>query len=211
MDTLSKLTDLFRRFPGIGPRQARRFVHFLLAKDQTYVANLAKTLASLKAEIAQCSSCYRFFEKRAGTLCSLCADPNRSDAELMVIAHDTDAEAIEKSGSYGGRYFILGGTLSPLEKKPAEPVRKVELANRVKRDGAKGSLREIILALSANPDGEYTSLDIRRELSPLAAASGIKISVLGRGLSTGSELEYADADTIKNALRNRFKVDRLDG
>ncbi len=214
MTTFDKLTDLFRSFPGIGPRQAKRFVYFLLSRDKAYLEELNEIISNLKDAIAQCRECFRFFQKKNGTsLCSVCADPNRANGELMVVAKDTDLEAMEKSGTYQGKYFVLGGTIPLLEGKSSEKLRIKELLIRISRasdsrnlresDARNFSLREIILALSANTEGEYTSDELRKQITPLLAGTPVKITTLGRGLSTGSELEYADKETLKSALKNR--------
>ncbi|MDO8564408.1 MAG: toprim domain-containing protein [bacterium] len=203
MTSFDKLVALFREFPGIGPRQAKRFVFFLLSRDKEYITSLKNLIEELPKDVARCASCFRFFQKRAGALCTLCSDKNRSESELMVVATDTDLDTIEKSGGFKGRYFVLGGNIPLLPKKKAPPIiRLKELLTRVEKDSA-AELKEIILALSANPDGEHTSDELRKALSPLASTHGFRISTLGRGLSTGSELEYADSETIKQALTHR--------
>ncbi len=198
MTTFDKLADLFRQFPGIGPRQAKRFVFFLLSRDKGYLEELNALITNLKEHIVQCKECFRFFQRKNGaTLCPICADPNRDTSELMVVAKDTDLEAMEKSGTYHGKYFVLGGTLALIEKKNADTLRFKELQAQVTKDAK--NLKEIILALSANPDGEHTADELKILLKPFA----LKLSTLGRGLSTGSELEYADKETLKSALQNR--------
>jgi len=117
----------------------------------------------------------------------------------MVVAKDTDLEAMEKSKTYEGKYFVLGGTIALIEKKNGDVLRIKELISRVEKEVKAGTVKEVILALSANPDGEHTADELRTLLTPYNVA----ISTLGRGLSTGSELEYADAKTLKNALKNR--------
>ena len=200
MDTFNKLAEAFREFPGIGPRQAKRFVYFLLSRDPSFLQELTDHISTLKRNIVQCSVCYRFFARRtAPPLCPICADKTRATGELMVVARDTDLEAMEKSKMYQGKYFVLGGTIALTERKGGEILRMKELASRVEADVKSGALKEVILALSANPDGEHTT----DELKQLLSVTGIKISTLGRGLSTGSELEYADAKTLTNAFRNR--------
>lgn len=202
MDTFNKLTELFHKFPGIGPRQAKRFVYFLLSRDRVFLNEITALIGDLREHIVECHSCFRFFEKRARqTLCGVCADPHRGAAELMIVAKDTDVDALEKSGDFHGRYFVLGGSVHLLQQSSAR-LRWKELERTVEQR-AKEGLKEIILALNANPDGEQTEFELRRRLSPIASPTGVKISALGRGLSTGSELEYADTETLKSALRNR--------
>ena len=200
MTTFDKLVETFRTFPGIGPRQAKRFVYFLLSRDKTFLDDFAHLISTLKQETMQCPECFRFFGRRGtASLCLICGDANRNLEELMVVARDTDLEAMEKSNMYQGKYFVLGGTRALIERKNADNLRLKELKIRASKGVKDGTLKEVILALSANPDGEHTS----EELKQLLASLPLTISTLGRGLSTGSELEYADKETIKNALKNR--------
>ena len=205
MDTIDKLTEIFKEFPGIGERQAKRFVYFLMAKNPAYVENMILLVKDLKNEIAQCEECFRFFienKHHKETVCDICANPHADNSTLMIIEKDSDLESVRKSRVYHGKYFVLGGLVPIVEKNTKRNVRINELLTKVKRD-AKGGLSEIILAFSLNPQGDHTDLYVRNELKEIAESHGIKISSLGRGLSTGTELEYSDNDTIKNALKNR--------
>lgn len=204
MDAINKLAELFKDFPGIGPRQAKRFVYYLLSRNNGYLDNLSKLVAELKRDIKNCPSCFRFFPNDAAKspFCLICRDKNRDVSSLMIVARDVDFEAIEKSHYYNGFYFILGGTVPILEKEPEKKIRAKELATRVRTRATEG-LKEIIIATSLNPEGENTHDFIVSLLSPFIKQSDIKISGLGRGLSTGTELEYSDSETIKNALKNR--------
>lgn len=201
MNSIDKLTEIFSRFPGIGPRQARRFVYALLARMST-TDELVHALEELKHGVAQCQMCYRFFPQNGSglKLCSICSDTSRDASLLMIVPRDTDLDAVEKSRSFKGLYFVLGGSLPILEKEPERRIRINELRARVKHDI--GTLREIILAMNANTEGENTADFLRAELRPLTQAT---FSELGRGLSTGAELEYADPETLKNALLHRTK------
>ena len=200
MSDIDTLAELFTKFPGIGPRQARRFVFFLLRQDAGYRSTLIRAIEKVAESIQQCSECLRFAQlHKKQPLCDLCADTSRADTELMIVEKDTDIEQVEKSGVYSGRYFVLGGTLSLTGKKHF--VREKELAHYLKKHGVQ--LQEIILALSATPDGEYTTEYLATKLKEGQLAPHTTVTVLGRGLSTGSELEYADADTLAQALKNR--------
>ncbi len=203
MNTISKLAELFNEFPGIGPRQAKRLVYFLLTKNPRFHLELSEALTALSKSVSICPSCFRYFTKNGEALCNICADSNRNDGALMIVEKDVDFENIERSRVYDGKYFILGGTVGALDKKPEEKVRLRELSRVVEERGKSGALKEIVLALSANADGEETGEFVSGIIAPSVESFGIKVSVFGRGLSTGSELEYADSETIKNAFKNR--------
>ena len=202
MDTIEKLTEIFKEFPGIGERQAKRFVYFLMSRNPDYTENLSELILDLKKEVNQCKECFRFFiDKNKKKVCEICADPNVNSSVLMVVEKDSDLESVKKSGLYHGKYFILGGLVPIVEKNTKKNVRIEELKEKIKNSG-KG-LKEIILAFSLNPQGDHTDFYIRSQLKNICEPLDIKISSLGRGLSTGTELEYSDNDTLKNALKNR--------
>lgn len=203
MDTIDKLTEIFKEFPGIGERQARRFVYFLMSRNDEYGNNLAKMILDLKKEIAQCKECYKFFllDKNKNTLCEICNNPNTDTSLLMVVEKDSDLESVKKSKVYSGKYFILGGLVPIVEKNTNKKIRINELKNKIQNN--KKNLKEIILAFSLSPQGDHTDFYIRNELKDILEKENIKISSLGRGLSTGTELEYSDNETLKNALKNR--------
>ncbi|HEY0010403.1 MAG TPA: toprim domain-containing protein [Candidatus Paceibacterota bacterium] len=196
MDRVEELARAFERFPGIGPRQAKRFVYHLLTRPQGDRTKLGDLIARLSDDVRQCPECMRFWSGRA-ELCTYCGDTTRDDTVLMLVEKDQDLLAVERSGSYRGRYFVLGGALT-LSGKGA--IRERELIERVERR-AKGELKEIVLALSATSEGEHTADHIRGLLQPLRGH--LRFFTLGRGLATGSELEYVDATTLTGALQNR--------
>lgn len=204
MNSIDKLSEIFVRFPGIGPRQAKRFVYFLLSRNGNYTDELTKAIKNLKKEIAQCTHCMRFYANppagggHHSNLCLICADDTRDSSMLMIVPRDIDFEAIERSGSYNGYYFILGGVVPILEKEPDKRIRSKELEIRIKKDK---NIKEIILAMNANIDGENTTEFIKQKYHDFP----VTFSILGRGLSTGAELEYADPETLKNAFLHRTK------
>jgi recombination protein RecR len=205
MDSIEKLTQLFEKFPGIGPRQARRFVHYLLSERQSVRQEIATVIRELGVQTTQCKECYRWFVK-SGTqqteLCAICGNPSRDRATLFIVEKDADIENIERSG-YKGLYFCLGGTIPLASEDVPKYVRVRELIARIEREGASKTFKEIILGLSATAEGDHTRLFLQEKLLHMSEGFGFKLSSLGRGLSTGSELEYADPDTIANALTNR--------
>lgn len=205
MNALNKLSELFSEFPGIGPRQAKRFVYFLLSKNPAFIAELVRHMENIKKDVIACESCFRFFAKDASGshTCQICRDPKRDKTSLAVVSFDADLENIEKAKSFNGNYFVLGGTVPILEKEPERKVRSRELLKTVEKRAKESGLKEIILAISFNSEGENTAHYTQDILSPLREKYSLKISMLGRGLSTGTELEYSDSETIKNALKNR--------
>lgn len=211
MNPIAKLAELFEHFPGIGPRQSKRFVYFLLTRDPSYLNELSRLIGELKAKSTVCIACFRFFPSSspAQNICALCADPNRDIGTLLVVEKDVDLENIERSGVFSGSYFVLGGRVSILEKNPFERIRCNELLRSIETKIAARTLKEIALALSLTREGEYTMELLIKTLSPLCAQNKIKLTALGRGLSTGIELEYSDAETLKNALHNRTQTSIL--
>lgn len=203
MKTIEQLTEAFKHFPGIGPRQAKRFVYFILTKDKKYLDDLLALIEKVKSEMKICDNCRRYFSADKNTICSICADKNRRQDLLMVVAKDVDLEIIEKSHIYDGLYFVLGGLIPMIEQSNQEINRLTRLIERVNRALTDG-LTEIILAMNANPDGEHTNDVLIKSLEPITTKHKVKISKLGRGLSTGTELEYSDSETIRNALKNRL-------
>jgi recombination protein RecR len=204
MNTIDKLTEIFKEFPGIGERQAKRFVYFLMARTSAYNENLSSLISDLKKEVTQCKECFRFFvipTQNNSNVCDICGNPNTENSALMIVEKDSDLESMHKSGVYNGKYFILGGLVPIVEKNTNKKVRVDELIKRIEKN--KEKIKEIILAFSLNPQGNHTDFYIRNQLKPITESIGIKISSLGRGLSTGTELEYSDNDTLKNALKNR--------
>lgn len=197
MDHIDELARALSKFPGIGPRQAKRFVYYLLATPLSERTKLASLISTLDANVRQCPECLRFYTESSKTTCTYCSDTTRDDTLLMLVEKDQDLAAVERAGTYRGRYFVLGGVLT-LSGKGA--IREKELIHTIEKR-LQHNLQEIVLALSATSEGEHTADHIRILLVPFR--DHLKISLLGRGLATGSELEYSDAETLRAALRNR--------
>ena len=203
-NTFDKVIELLSKLPGVGPRQAKRFAYAIIGKNPAYAEDLIRAIGQLRSEIVQCQSCLRYYAERSDVsgLCLNCASPNTDSTSLMIVSKDVDLENIEKTGLHSGRYFVLGGMLPILEQQPERKIRIGELRTLLSE---LGELEEIILALSANPVGDNTVDYLRQELPVVLGerAPDVRITVLGRGLSTGTELEYSDADTLRHALENR--------
>ena len=203
MNPIEKLAGLFKEFPGIGERQAKRFVYFLLHKNPNYVAELSDAISVLKNTIHQCPSCFLFFQSEKNTLCENCSNTKTDRNSLLIVEKDADYESIRKSKNYNGMYFILGGLVPIVTKDTPTFIRTKELTQSIEKRAKEDNLKEVIIALSLNPQGEHTDTYLREILSPLQKKNNFNIVSLGRGLSTGTELEYSVSETIKNALKNR--------
>ncbi|MDX1535618.1 MAG: recombination mediator RecR [Candidatus Spechtbacterales bacterium] len=196
---LEQLQKQFQRFPGIGPRQARRFVFHLLKEDPENVRRLAEYLKDMQTEVVLCNDCYLPTENVKSSKCSVCTDEKRDHLSLCIVEKESDALNLEKTKIHNGKYLIIGENISPLKKSVIPKKRLSSLVKRVENSKDK---YEIILALNNTREGNFTTLYIQ-ELFKKKDLPNVKLTRLGRGLSTGSELEYADEETIRNALENR--------
>ncbi len=203
MTSLEKLIRHFEKFPGIGSRQARRFAFHILTLGQGDVAELSELIRTIRTNVVECPSCCRFHSMYNNQpLCSICSDGTRDHSKITVVERDADIDAIERGGIYDGLYFVLGGMVPLLDTHDIKKLRGGALKHIVETRVSEG-LKEIILGFSVNPDGENTGRYIETLLRESIEKHSLKISHLGRGLSTGSELEYADPETIKNSFKNR--------
>src|SRR3989338_11511122 len=141
MDIIDKLTEIFKEFPGIGERQARRFVYFLMSRTPAYNENLTGLVSELKKEIAQCGECFRFFivgknptKDRASKICDICSNIHTDSSILMIVEKDSDLESVKKSRVYNGKYFILGGLVPIVEKNTKSKIRIEELKEKIMRE-----------------------------------------------------------------------------
>lgn len=197
MRAVHELTELIAEFPGIGPRQARRVVQFLLGAGAPFREKLARYIIEVGATASRCASCWRFDDLQGKPLCSICANTTRDHTTLMVVEKDIDIEGLESSGMYQGLYFVLGGLMTMTERKSARTVRSKELLERI----LKSDIAEVIFALSTTPEGDYTARELVREIR--TAKATVSGTLLGRGLSVGAEIEYADSETLRSAFKNR--------
>lgn len=202
---IQKLIELFVKFPGIGPRQAARFVFYIL-KENGMSRELIVSLEELEGKVKFCGQCFRTVETETigSSFCSICGNSKRDPAQIAVVEKESDFHNLEKIGVYRGHYHILSGLISPLDEDSPKRLHLGELHARVKTLLEKGGRCELILATNPTTEGDTTALYIERVLDPLKRAhAGLTISRLARGLSLGSELEHVDEVTLKNALTNR--------
>lgn len=181
-----------KSLPGIGPRSAERLALHVLQMDPDRVRMVAEALVTARERVVACQACGGLTECQP---CRLCGDARRDDALLCVVERATDILSFEKSGAFRGRYHVLGGKLSPLEGVGPEDLRISELEARL----AGGGIREVVLALSGDVEGEATAHYLRQRLS----AAGVRVTRLAQGLPAGAGLEYADELTLSRALEGR--------
>lgn len=207
MNATDRLADLFMRFPGIGPKQAKRFVYFLLREHFHFKEQLIKALEELKFTGKQCARCFRFFGEKdpqsVNTACSICRDEERDKSTIMLLEKELDMDAVEKTGSYRGTYFILGGLVPPLAEKPSDLIRIRELASRIHESLKDETLKEIIFALPVTDHGDTTKEYVEKTVRQIVGIEKVTLSTLARGLSSGLELEYVDKNTFSSAFDRR--------
>jgi len=191
---IQKLITEFQRLPGIGPKQAAKFALFVLRLSDTELERFAKTLGFIKKETHICAQCSLTFEDDRKPLCPICRDPNRNQNVIAVVETEQDAYTIEKYRVFDGVYHILGTTIS-LSSDSLDVPAFTRLKNRLSTLQSP----EVVLAMSATTNGGATMLFLERALKPL----NVTVTRLGRGLSSGTEIEYADKDTLIDAFRNR--------
>jgi recombination protein RecR len=192
---LAQLIEALRTLPGVGPKSAQRMAFHLLQDGRPGAHALSEALAAALASVARCRRCRMLTET---ALCSICAAPQRDAALLCVVESPADVVAIESSGSYRGRYFVLMGHLSPLDGIGPEQLGVRELEALL----AEGSVRELILATNSTVEGEATA----HFLSELALRRGVRASRIAHGVPVGGELEYVDGGTLAHALAGRQSV-----
>lgn len=189
------IVKLFQKLPGVGPRQAARFVIALMDKPEEELQEFGKAVANLRKDISFCPTCFNISDNG---LCHVCLDNKRDQTKLLVVEKVTDLDSIERTGLYKGLYHVLGGAINPLDGLNPETLRLRELEDRISKLGGKNI--ELIIATNPNTAGETTSHYIRETLGN---KKGVFLTRLARGLSSGSNLEYTDEITLKNALDYR--------
>jgi len=206
---IQNLIDAFNKLPGIGPKTSERFVFYLLKKPKEEIEKLAWLIKNLKEKISLCSFCFDFSENNlypAGSqkdsygTCSICNNPKRDHAIICVVAEPQDISVIEKTREYQGIYFVLGGLLNSIGGITPEKLRVEQLIKKIANQ--EEPIKEIILALNPDLEGETTVLYLTKLLKPYK----IKITRLAQGLPMGSELEYADEVTLSKALSGRREI-----
>ncbi|HNZ78008.1 MAG TPA: recombination mediator RecR [Bacilli bacterium] len=193
--SLTKLIENFQMYPGIGPKTAERLALFTIQKlSSDKVKSFSDSLKEVLEKIKKCEICGNITE---GALCDICSSPTRDDI-LMVVESVKDVLVFEKTNQYNGRYHVLGDLISPLNGVSPEDINLKTLISRVEKE----KIREIIIATSANIEGEMTALYIKN----IFEGKDVSITRIGYGLPVGGDIEYADEVTLIKSLEGRKKL-----
>lgn len=190
-----RLIEELSKLPGIGPKTAQRLTFFLLRSPGEQARDLAQAIIEVKEKIGFCSTCFNITESDP---CRICADPARDPSVICVVEEPLDILALERTRSFKGLYHVLHGAISPMDGIGPEDLRIRELLTRLQRD----TVKEVILAVNPNLEGEATGMYLSRLIAPL----GVRVTRLARGLPVGGDLEYADEVTLTRALEGRQPV-----
>lgn len=196
---IADLAQRFQRLPGVGEKASLRYALAMATGDPEAASGLAAALTAMPAVVGICSRCNGLAERVGDgpVVCGICADTRRDASLLCVVARQVDMMALERTGAMRGRYFILGRLLSPLDGIGLDDLPVAAL-----RAAVATGVAEVLLALPSSVDGEATAMVLAREL----AATGVRVTGLARGVSHGSDLEFADAVTITRAIQGRGEV-----
>ena len=193
--SLARLIEALRILPGVGPKSAQRMAFHLLERDRDGARALSRALAEAADNVGHCQRCRMLTD---GELCTVCSAPQRDDSLLCVVESPADVAAVEQSGGYRGRYFVLMGHLSPLDGVGPDELGVAQLEALLDE----GTIREVILATNPTVEGEATA----HFLGELVARRGIRASRIAHGVPVGGELEYVDGGTLAHALAGRQAI-----
>lgn len=183
------------KLPGIGKKTAQRLALYLLKSDEQQIQNLIAAIQNLKLKLRFCTRCFNLAEEE---LCDICKSEKRDKSIICVVEEASDVIAVEKTHEFKGLYHVLGGVLSPLSGVTPDSLHIKELLKRFEHE----EIREVILALNPDTEGETTSLYLAKLLKPL----GMSVTRIARGIPIGGDLEFADDATIGRAILNRSSL-----
>lgn len=189
---MEKAVSEFAKLPGIGRKTAMRLVLHLLRQDTAVVEAFGQSLITLKHEVKYCRVCHNISD---ADLCPICASPTRDRSLVCVVENIRDVMAVENTQQFRGLYHVLGGVISPMDGVGPSDLQIDSLVSRVEE----GGIDEVILALSPTMEGDTTNFYIYRKL----AHTGVKLTVIARGISVGDELEYTDEVTLGRSIMAR--------
>lgn len=195
--SITVLISALNQLPGVGPRSAERIALHLVQTDSAAVRQLADAMLAARERIQFCTSCGALTE---ASPCPICADTRRDGALICLVERAVDILSVEKSGTYRGRFHVLGGRISPLDGVEPEDLRIAELEKRLNHE----PIKEIVIALGTDVEGDATSFYLAKRL----ARPGLRISRIAYGLPAGSGLEFADELTLSRALEGRREMNQ---
>ena len=193
--SLARLIEELEKLPGIGPKSAQRLALHLLHASQEDAEALAEAIRQVKQQIRACTLCFNYTD---ADQCAVCTDPNRDDSTLCVVGDPRDLMAMERAGSFRGRYHVLQGLISPMDGVGPESLRISELLDRIRGS----TIKEVVLATNPTVEGDATAMYLAELLKPL----GVKVTRIALGLPVGGDLDYADDVTIARALEGRTEM-----
>ena len=191
-EPIQRLVKALRRLPGVGEKTATRLAYFLLAAPEAVAGELGQAILRLRQDVLLCEECFNLCSRSP---CEICRDAARDNRIVCVVEEPADLASIESTGSFRGRYHVLGGTIAPLDGVGPESLRVDALVERIER----GGIDEVILATNPNPEGEATALYVAERV----AHYGVPVTRIGYGMPIGGDLEYVDPVTVRKSLENR--------
>lgn len=201
IQALEKLVHELSRLPGIGPKTAQRLAYFILKSKETYPEKLSEALMRVQTEVHTCPECFNYTDRE---LCKFCDDPHRQNEAICLVEEPSDILRIESSGAFKGRYHVLHGVISPLDGISAKDLKIQELVEKINEglNGDRPAIKEIILALDADLEGDTTALYLAKTLQ----GKGVKLSRIAHGIPIGSDIDFIDDRTMGRALENRIEL-----
>ena len=198
---LEKLVHELSRLPGVGPKTAQRLAFYILKSKDSYPEKLSEALLRVQTEVHSCPECFNYTDRE---LCKFCEDPHRQSDSICLVEEPSDIFRIESSGAFHGRYHVLHGVISPLEGITAKDLKIQELMNKIQSglDGEGPVIKEVILALDADLEGDTTALYLAKTLQ----GKGVKLSRIAHGIPIGSDIDFIDDRTMGRALENRIEL-----
>lgn len=195
LEPISRMIAQLAKLPGVGPKSAQRLAYHIIGMPVEDVRELAEALYQGRKQIRYCSVCGNY---AINELCSVCADPDRSNGQICVVRDPRDVAAIERMHDFHGTYHVLHGTLSPMNGIGPDNIKIRELLDRIDQ----GGISEVILATNPDIEGEATATYIARLLKP----HGVLVTRIAHGVPVGSDLEYADEVTLSKAIEGRREM-----
>ncbi len=194
-EKISQLIEEIAKLPGIGPKSAERIALFIVSENKNKVERLVTAIQKAKENLHLCPICFNLTDKE---ICNICSDEKRDHSTICVVEEVRDLFAVEKSGEYRGVYHVLHGRIDPMNHISVDNLKIKELVERV----AKNDIKEVILAMNPNFNGDITGLYIQKVLKPF----GVKVTRIATGLPKGTEIDFVDSVTLTMAIKDRKEI-----